>query len=75
MVFLQSVLVAEAFSLPILLPFTTDELFCFILMAVAEIGMIISLFMTCKYSYGAMVSVFYCLALIISYAIAYGLPD
>ena len=71
MVFLQSFLILVAFSLPILVPFTTGQTESFICMAVAEIGLIISVFMACKYSYGAIISFFYCLALIVSYATIY----
>ena len=71
MVCLQSFLIFEAFSLPICFPFTTGQTESFIYMAVAEIGLIISLFMACKYSYGAIISFFFCLALIVSYATNY----
>ena len=56
-----------AFFLPVLIPATTQETWRWIIQAVGEIGLIISLFMACKYSFTGLVCAAISTAFIISY--------
>ena len=56
-----------SFSLPALIPATTGSTNCLIIQAVAEIGLIISSFMACKFSYAGIIGATLSTSLILSY--------
>ena len=63
----MSLLNLLAFSMPVVLPFTTEQGVSIILRAIAEIGFIVSIFLAFKYSYGAFLTLVGSTSVIVSY--------